>query len=152
MPFFSKTESNKPLPSAPDDSEPKRPGTSGTEVLLTTNRRTAKDQFAATLRAENAYKAKKRSATARQHRIDAKTHFVESFTHFWAALKSCGNMIVAVPWVVRGWREERQQQNEVKAAERYEKQKMKLEAKMAKKDVGSLNGKAGEAEAAADAA
>jgi hypothetical protein len=156
MGMFSKTDkadSTKPLPGAPtaaDGEEPQRPGTSGTEMLLTTNRRTAREQFAATLRAENAYKAKKRSATAHQHRVDAKTHFKESFTHFWAGLKSCVNMVVAVPWMVRGWKEERQERQDRKETERYEKQKQKLEAKMAKRE-GKGEVKDGEADAAAAA-
>jgi tRNA-dihydrouridine synthase len=149
MAIFSKTEDTKPLPSEPVEEELKRPGTSGTEMLLTTNRRDAKEQFASHLRAENAYKAKKRSATARQHRIDAKTHFGESFSHFWAAIKSCGSMIVSLPWVFRGWKEERQERNEAKSAEKYEKQKAKLEAKMAKKEGGSVKVKDVEAEAGA---
>lgn len=101
-------------------------------MLLTTERRTAKEQFAAKLRAENNYKAKKRSAAARQHRDDTKTHFKAGFSHLWQGLKSCGSMIISLPWIIRGWKAERQESNEKKSAERYEKQKMKLEAKMAK--------------------
>ncbi|KAH7406338.1 hypothetical protein DE146DRAFT_651372 [Phaeosphaeria sp. MPI-PUGE-AT-0046c] len=141
MPFFSKSDSTKPLPSTPEAEEPKRPGTSGTELVLTNKRRTAKDQFNATLRAENAYKAKKRSASARQHRIDAKMHFAESFSQFRQGVKSCGTMVTAVPWMVRGWKEERQQRSEAKSVERYEKQKQKLEAKMAKRDGGKEKAK-----------
>jgi hypothetical protein len=159
MGLFAKKDSTKPLPSAPaaegaegaeGEQEPKRPGTSGTEMLLTTNRRTAREQFAATLRAENAYKAKKRSATAHQHRVDAKIHFVESFKQFWAGCKSCVNMVVAVPWMIRGWKEERQERQERKETERYEKQKIKLEAKMAKRE-GRAEKKDDESEAGAAA-
>jgi hypothetical protein len=156
MGLFAKKDSTKPLPTAlgaegaEGEEEPKRPGTSGTEMLLTTNRRTAREQFAATLRAENAYKAKKRSATAHQHRVDAKAHFAESFKQFWAACKSCVNMVVAVPWMVRGWKEERQERSERKETERYEKQKAKLEAKMAKRE-GRAEKKDDESEAGAAA-
>ncbi|OAK94533.1 hypothetical protein IQ06DRAFT_363398 [Phaeosphaeriaceae sp. SRC1lsM3a] len=149
MGFFSKSDAGKPLPSTPEAEEPKRPGTSGTEMLLTNKRRTAKDQFQATVRAENAYKAKKRSASARQHRTDAKAHFKESFSHFNKGVKSSGDMIVAVPWMFRGWKAERQERNEAKSVERYEKQKQKLEAKMAKRDGGKEKAKDDESEAEA---
>lgn len=149
MPFFSKSDSTKPLPSTPEAEEPKRPGTSGTEMLLTTKRRTAKDQFNATVRAENAYKAKKRSAGARQHRVDASTHFKESFSHFGKGVKSCCNMVVAIPWMFRGWKEQRQERNEAKSVERYEKQKQKLEAKMAKREGIKEKAKDDESEAEA---
>jgi hypothetical protein len=155
MGVFSKSDkadeadASKPLPEAPEGHELKRPGTSGTEVLLISNRRTAREQFEATQRAENAYKAKKRSAGARQHRTDAKMHFVETFKHSWGFIKSTGLMIASIPWMLRGWRAERQERNEMKASERYEKQKQKLEAKMKKS--GSVKSREKGAEADGEA-
>lgn len=114
--------------------EPKRPETSGTELLLTTNRRTASAQYAAAQRAEIAYKAKKRSAGARQHRSEAKDHFRKAGWHLKEGLKSSYSMGVAVPWMLRGWREQRQAENERKSVERFEEKKLKLEEKIAKRE------------------
>ncbi|KAF2438531.1 hypothetical protein P171DRAFT_436995 [Karstenula rhodostoma CBS 690.94] len=115
--------------------EPKRPGTSGTELLLTTKRRTASEQYFAAQRAENAYKAKKRSASARQHRSEAASHFKLSAHHIKESFKSCWSMVTSVPWVFREWKENRQSENEKKAVERYMEKKRKLEERIAKQDV-----------------
>ena len=64
-------------------------------------------------------------------------------------VKSCGNMIVAIPWMFRGWKEARQERKEAKSVERYEKQKQKLEAKMAKREGGKEKAKDDESEAEA---
>jgi hypothetical protein len=115
--------------------EPKRPGTSGTELLLTDNRRTASAQYIAAQKAENAYKAKKRSASARQHRSEAVSHLKLSVHHLKEFFKSCWSMIASVPWLVREWKENRQTRNEKKAIERDMKMKKKLEERIAKQDV-----------------
>ncbi|KAJ4356584.1 uncharacterized protein N0V89_004619 [Didymosphaeria variabile] len=115
--------------------EPKRPGTSGTELFLTTNRRTASAQYVAAQRAENAYKAKKRSASARQHRSEAASHFKLSAHHLKESVKSCWSMVAAVPWMVREWKGNRQAENEKKAVERYMEKKKKLEDRIAKQEV-----------------
>jgi len=148
-----KTPTIEPVSTSADDSlepsvEAKRPGTSGTELLLTTNRRTASEQYAAAQRAETAYKAKKRSAGAHQHRSEAKDHFSQGTWHLKEGVKSSFNMVAALPWMLRGWREDRQNKNEQKAVERFEKKKLKMETQIAKRD--ALKGKADEN--AADAA
>lgn len=123
----------KPSTSSSDAAEPQqRPGTSGTELLLTTNRRTASANYQAAQRAENAYKAKKRSAGARQHRADAKVHFRQSAHHLKEGIKSVGSCFAAVPWMVKGWKEDRQSKKEKAARERDLKKKSKLEEKLAK--------------------
>jgi hypothetical protein len=128
--------SEKPLPGSPEGSvtEPKRPGTSGTELLLTTNRRTASEQYAAAQRAEAAYKAKKRSAGARQHRIEAKDHLKQGTWHLKEFVKSSVKMVAAVPWMLRGWREGRQDRNEEKAVARFEKKRAKMEEAIKKRE------------------
>ncbi|KAK7191976.1 uncharacterized protein CC84DRAFT_938038 [Paraphaeosphaeria sporulosa] len=125
--------------------EPKRPGTSGTELLLTTNRRTASQQYAAAQRAENAYKAKKRSASARQHRSEAASHFKLSAHHMKEGFKSCWSMVTAVPWVFKAWKEDRQAMKEKKAVERYMEKKKKLEERIAKQEVAQEKEKEPEA-------
>lgn len=140
MPLFNmpkktaKPTSSDDASSPKTSAEPQRPGTSGTEMLLTTNRRTASAQYLAAQRAETAYKAKKRSAGARQHRSEAKSHFKQSMFHLKEGFKSCWYMTVAVPWMVREWKENRQTQNEKKAVERYMEKKKKLEERIAKQD------------------
>lgn len=141
MPLFSMVKKTvKPVSSTDGDSpkssaEPQRPGTSGTELLLTTNRRTASAQYIAAQRAETAYKAKKRSAGARLHRSEAKSHFKQSAHHLKEGVKSCWKMVVAVPWMVREWKEKRKTENEKKAVERYMEKKKRLEERIAKQDV-----------------
>ena len=145
MPLFSiakKIPTVEPVATAESSSiksavEPaKRPGTSGTELLLTTNRRTASAQYLAAQRAETAYKAKKRSAGARQHRSEATSHLKLSAFHLKESVKSCWNMVAAVPWMMRAWREDRQKENEKKAVERYMEKKKKLEERIAKQETG----------------
>jgi hypothetical protein len=123
-----------------------RPGTSGTELLLTTNRRTASAQYQAAQRAEQAYKAKKRSAGAKQHRSDAKVHFKQSAMHFKEGLKSTWAIFAAVPWMLRGWREKKQAATEKKNRERDLEKKKKLEEKLSKQ--AEMEKKEGEGEAA----
>ncbi|KAF2678566.1 hypothetical protein K458DRAFT_316721 [Lentithecium fluviatile CBS 122367] len=138
-----KNPSIKPVSASSTDAspkasvEPRRPGTSGTELLLTTNRRTASAQYVAAQRAETAYKAKKRSAGARQHRSEAKDHFWKAGWHLKEGLRSSCSMVAAVPWMLRGWREERQVKNERKAVEKFEKKKLKLEERIAKREAVS---------------
>lgn len=143
MPFFTMAKKTPTVTPVPDPSSSssrrtsteaaaKRPGTSGTELLLTTNRRTASAQYLAAQRAETAYKAKKRSAGARQHRSEAMSHFKLSASHLRDGMKSCGCMLTAVPWMVREWREKRQDENEKKSVERYMEKKKKMEEKIAR--------------------
>lgn len=154
MPFYSmakKVPTIEPVSATDDQSpktsvEPRRPGTSGTELLLTTNRRTASEQYAAAQRAETAYKAKKRSASARQHRSEAASHFKLSARHLKESLKSCWSMVTAVPWVFREWKENRQAKNEKEAVERYMEKKKKLEERIAKQDVAQKKEKGKEKE------
>lgn len=112
----------------------KRKGSTGTELLLTTNRRTASEQYAAAQRAENAYKAKKRSAGARQHRSDVATHVKASGHHMKEAIKSCWSMFASLPWVLRARKEDRQSKQEKKAMERDQEKKKKLEERLAKQE------------------
>ncbi|CAI6341232.1 unnamed protein product [Periconia digitata] len=117
-----------------DAVEPKRPGTSGTEMLLKTNRRDASAQFLAAQRAENAYKAKKRAATARELRTEARTHFRQSAHHLKEGVKSIINMVKAVPWMIRERKERRQAESEKKSYEKSMEKKKKLEEMIARQE------------------
>jgi hypothetical protein len=111
---------------------PQRPGTSGTEILLVTDRRTASAKYQAAQRAEQSYKAKKRSAGAAQHRTDAKDHFRASAHHLEEGMKRSWKIITAVPWMMRGWKEERLAKKEKNARERDLVKKKKLEERIAR--------------------
>lgn len=78
MGFFSKqpdmarqtSATNTTTPSS-GSPEPARPGTSGTEMLLTNNRRRASHRLKEASRKEREYKTKKRSASARANYSEA---------------------------------------------------------------------------------
>jgi hypothetical protein len=142
MPFFSTMpkKTAKPEAATAEESgspgasiaEPKRPGTSGTELLLTSNRRTASENYLAAQRAEQAYKAKKRSAGARQHRTEAKVHFKQSAFHLKEGVKSSFAIVGALPWMMKGWKANKKEEKEKKARERDLEKKKKLEERLAK--------------------
>lgn len=153
MPLFSMAKKTPKLANEGDSSpknseEPQRPGTSGTELLLTTNRRTASAQYQAAQRAEQAYKAQKRTAGARQHHADAKNHFKQSAFHLKEGIRSSWAIIAALPWMVRGWRERRKADSEKKGRERDLEKKKKLEERLAKQaEIDQEKEKEGEAAA-----
>ncbi|KAF2114791.1 hypothetical protein BDV96DRAFT_575893 [Lophiotrema nucula] len=138
MPLLNMAKKSvKSVPSDPEGSpepsvEPKRPGTSGTELRLATNRRTASANYQAAQRAETAYKAKKRSQGAKQHRQDAMKHYSQSGQHFKEGIKSSWRCVAALPWMVRGWNEDRQIKKEKAMREKHLEKKKKLEVKLAK--------------------
>jgi hypothetical protein len=127
-------DDGKPLPEEPEVERPGTAGTTGTEMMLTTNRRNASHQYQAAQRAENTYKAKKRSAGARQHGSNAKSHFRKSAHHLKECVKSFGSMIGSIPWMFRGWQESRREAEQKKSKERDLKKKKKLEEKLAKSE------------------
>lgn len=57
-------------------------------------------------------------------------------------------MVVAVPWMMREWREKRQTQNEKKAVDRYMEKKKKLEERIAKQEASKEKEEGEEAAAA----
>ncbi|TLS27923.1 hypothetical protein PpBr36_01740 [Pyricularia pennisetigena] len=119
-------DAEKPLP------EPKRPGTSGTEMMLTTTRRQASAKLKAASQAERAYKAKKRSAAARANLDEAKGHFGETFKHMVTGSKLMASVVRSVPYIFSNKAEQRRAKAaESKRAAALEKRK-KLEEKLAK--------------------
>ncbi|KFA67714.1 hypothetical protein S40285_00908 [Stachybotrys chlorohalonatus IBT 40285] len=104
MPLFSK--SSHPVDSADPNhggekplSEP-RPGTSGTEALLVSNRRQASHQFQRAQRVERAYRARKRATAARRDYQVARDHFKEALRHMREGLVVVGRCARALPYVV----------------------------------------------------
>ncbi|ORY62954.1 uncharacterized protein BCR38DRAFT_345436 [Pseudomassariella vexata] len=114
---------------------PTRPGTSGTEHLLITNRRQASEQFVKAQRAEKAYRAKKHASLAKYNYADTKGHFKESFTHCGLGMKGLVSVIRAVPYLIRDKREKRRQKAELAKRQRDLERKKKLEEELARQEV-----------------
>ncbi|OIW32430.1 hypothetical protein CONLIGDRAFT_269812 [Coniochaeta ligniaria NRRL 30616] len=104
----------------------KRPGTSGTELALTSNRRAASQTFQAARRAERIYKARKRSAAARTAYASAKTHFGAAAHHFKVGVKLTVEVVRSVPYVVQDKRERKR----AAAEERRARKPSAMEEKM----------------------
>jgi hypothetical protein len=111
-----------------------RPGTSGTENLLTTNRRQASANFQRAARAERAYKAKKRSAAARTSASEARTHFAEAARHFARGIKKSFGVLGSLPYVFGEWEESMRAKQDEKKRERAVAQRKKLEEQLALAD------------------
>ncbi|GJC96962.1 hypothetical protein CH63R_07741 [Colletotrichum higginsianum IMI 349063] len=123
-----------PTPSVAGDSKPlpKRPGTSGTENLLKTNRRQASDNYQRAQRAERAYRAKKRATAARADLSDARTHYAECFKHLTRGLAVTISAVKSLPYVFDERQEAARQKAEVKKKQRALEKKKKLEEKLAR--------------------
>lgn len=115
----------KPLPTP-------RPGTSGTENLLITNRRQASEQFIKAQRAEKAYRAKKHATLARHSYNDAKAHFSESFTHLKLGVRGMFSVVRAIPHLIGEKREARQKTADTKKRQRDLEKKKRLETALAR--------------------
>ncbi|KAF4464691.1 hypothetical protein FALBO_8489 [Fusarium albosuccineum] len=111
-----------------------RPGTSGTENLLITNRRQASEQFAKASRAEKAYRTKKQAALARANYNETKTHFREAFSHFKLAFKGLYSVLKSVNHLVGEKREIQRQAAENKKREKNLELKKKLDEALAKEE------------------
>lgn len=111
---------------------PKRPGTSGTENLLITNRRTASEQLQKAQRAERAYRAKKHASLARTNYNETKTHFKEAFSHFGSGFKGLFSVIRAIPYLIGEKREARRKNTDAKKRQRDLEKKKKLEEALAR--------------------
>jgi hypothetical protein len=116
-------ESSDPSTPAAVEEQP-RPGTSGTETLLVTNRRQARQQFEKAQRAEHSYRAKKRATAARRDFQDAKGHFKESGRHFRTGVKLAFGAVKSIPYICGQKHDERRKARAAAA-------KAKLEKKLA---------------------
>ncbi|KAF2013548.1 hypothetical protein BU24DRAFT_483315 [Aaosphaeria arxii CBS 175.79] len=117
-------------PSSPTTAIPHRPTTSATENLLTSNRRTASANYIAAQRAEQAYKAKKRSAGAQVQRVEAKEHFRRAGWHLREGGRCLWGCVRAGPWVVRGWIGGWRERGERRRVERDLERKRRLEERL----------------------
>ncbi|KAK8106237.1 uncharacterized protein PG998_003297 [Apiospora kogelbergensis] len=117
--------SEKPLPTP-------RPGTSGTENLLITNRRQASEQFQKAHRAEKAYRAKKHATAARENYNETKAHFSEARSHFAQGCRGVFTVIRAVPYLLSEKREARRRARDQARRQRDLERKKKLEEALAR--------------------
>lgn len=125
MPLFGMAREpknkNKDAEAAPSTEEEKaRPGTSGTELLLTSNRREASKQFQKAQRAEQTYKAKKRASAARRDLQSARHHFKESASHLKAGTTMLITSIKAVPYMFSEKMDERRKARNAATKKRLE--------------------------------
>ena len=128
MPLFSMTRDGKAKDSgssSPVIEEKPRPGTSGTENLLVTSRREARQHYQKAQRAEHSYRAKKRATAARRDFQDAKGHFKESARHFKTGIKLLFGAVKSAPYIL-GQKRDEQRKARASAA------KTKLEKRLAK--------------------
>lgn len=134
MPFFGMAREKVPVLSPAESIPPPlaRPGTSGTENLLMTNRRQASQQFQKAQRAERAYRAKKRATAARQGFNDARGHFSESLSHFKQGVKMLFRVVKSVPYIYGEKREQQRREADQKRKMRALAKKKKLEEKLAR--------------------
>ncbi|KAH9887759.1 hypothetical protein F4778DRAFT_786134 [Xylariomycetidae sp. FL2044] len=129
----AESAAEKPLPL------PKRPGTSGTENLLITNRRQASENFARAQRAEKAYRAKKHASLARQRLDETKGHFREALSHLKQGFGGLLSVVKAVPYLVGEKREARRRKAEARRRQRHLEQKKKLEEELARQSTTSTD-------------
>ncbi|KAH8880619.1 hypothetical protein GQ53DRAFT_773947 [Thozetella sp. PMI_491] len=140
--------SDKPLP----DPSSQRPGTSGTEALLVTNRRQASAKFQAAQKAERTYKAKKRATAARANFGEAKTHFKQAGSHLKKGFSLSFNVVRSAPYFVGEKLDARQEKaSESKKLKALEKRK-KLEQQLAKENAQRESSETAEPAAADPAA
>lgn len=122
---------NKALP---EPELAQRPGTSGTELGLRTERRKASSALQKAQRAEQAYRARKQATSARAHMSAAKAHFKASFksakigtVFFWSGVK-------ALPGVWGEKRSAMREKREVKKRVQQAEKRKKLEEKMKREE------------------
>ncbi|CAI0642017.1 hypothetical protein CGCSCA4_v006291 [Colletotrichum siamense] len=136
---------------AGDKPLPTRPGTSGTENLLRTNRRQASDNYQRAQRAERTYRAKKRATAARADLSDAKTHYAECFKHLTRGLAVTFSAVKSLPYVFDEKQEAARQKAEAKKKQRALEKKKKLEEKLARENAAAEGETPAEDAAAEDA-
>jgi len=139
---------DKPLP-VPDN----RPGTSGTEALLVTNRRRASENYQRAHRAEKAYRAKKRASAARRDFQSARDHYREAWSHLKQGLSVSLAVVRGAPYLLGEKREQRRIKGDENKRRKALGRKKRLEEKLAresedadKEDREKKAGQDGEAE------
>jgi hypothetical protein len=135
-------DKDKPLP-APDASADetgsenrtpqRRPGSSATEVLLSSKTREASAYYKRAQQAEQAYRYKKRAAGAKERRQSILVHFKQSAHHFTEGVKAVLSTIAAIPAVMKADRHDRKAKSEAKKRERDLEKRKKLDERLKKR-------------------
>lgn len=115
---------SKPLPAI-------RPGTSGTEALLITNRRRASAKYQKAQRAERTYKTKKRSAIARADWADARQHFSQTKHHLGEGVRLAFRVVRSVPYIIGERRDASSKRRAEKKREREQEKQRRREERWA---------------------
>ncbi|CAG8954028.1 hypothetical protein HYFRA_00009128, partial [Hymenoscyphus fraxineus] len=119
-----KGNTNKKLPGTPPAiGERKRPGTSGTELDLRTNRMEASSAFLAAQKAEREYRARRQAKIARDDVEVARVHLGEATKQFRAGVAALTTAIRLMPAVMREKNSQIKEQRAKEKAEREEKAK-----------------------------
>ncbi|KAF3768001.1 hypothetical protein M406DRAFT_234495, partial [Cryphonectria parasitica EP155] len=110
--------------------EPARPGTSGTEMLLTNNRRRASHRFKDAQKKEREYRNKKRATAARANYHEAKSHFRQGLHHTWTGFKMSFGVLKSAGYLLRDKNDRLSRQAEEKRRLRAADKQRKLEEKL----------------------
>jgi hypothetical protein len=120
---------DKPLP------EPnERPGTSGTELLLISNRRRASERYQQAQRAERTYIAKKRSNAAKTDFSTAKDHYRQSLHHLKMGISLSFSVVKSVPYFFSSKNEARRAKADDRRKRRLTEMRKVLEEELAKEE------------------
>lgn len=130
--------------------EPQRPGTSGTEMLLVNNRQRASVRLRDAQRKERAYKTKKRSTQARANWTQAKQHFSEGFAHNMNGFRLTWRVVSSVGYLFRAKNDklkaEAEEKRKMRAADKQRKleERLRREKELAEKEGAGAEGGEGE--------
>ncbi|KAI9049916.1 hypothetical protein LZ554_006063 [Drepanopeziza brunnea f. sp. 'monogermtubi'] len=128
-----------------------RPGTSGTELNLRSDRQKAQTSYQRAAQAEQAYRAKRRATYARKDIKSAGEHFSASATSFREGCKCAWSAVLAGPAVVKEKQVKRREEGAEKKRNVAEAKKKKWEEKAKKNEDSESPAAPAEATPAAEA-
>ncbi|PSR83708.1 hypothetical protein BD289DRAFT_352749, partial [Coniella lustricola] len=112
--------------------EAARPGTSGTEMMLTNNRRRASNRLRDARKKEREYLNQKRSTAARADFNEAKSHFKQGLQHNWTAAKLTFGVVKSLGYIIRNKKDRASRRSEEKRKARAAEHQRKLEEQFKK--------------------
>ncbi len=124
-PSYYSNYSDKPLPNPVDQ----RPGTSGTEAEFRLNIRRMSEELRQAQKAERLYRARKRTATHRANRAEAKAHFQQSVEQFQLGVKLSWAVFTGLPVFLYEKRKLKGEEHQEPVAEQQKEKKEKGEKK-----------------------
>jgi len=121
----------------PPKNEPKRPGTSGTELILRSDCQKASTAFERAQRAEQKYRAHRQATNARKDIEELRAHFKSSKDHFKKGVALTWSAIKAIPAIIAEKQVNDREKMEAKKREKVAEKKKKLEEKIARATVAA---------------